>query len=145
MNRIKELIKKYREIISYAIFGGLTTVINWVIYAALSLNEGISITVCNGIAWIGAVLFAYVTNRIFVFQSKGKGLTALLKEIGLFFGSRIFTGIIEIAGPAFLICCGVTQEWFGIRGFLAKMITSILVIVLNYILSKLLVFRKKGQ
>lgn len=139
------LIKKYRELISYGIFGVLTTVINWVIYTLLSLNENISMTVCNGAAWICAVLFAYVTNRIFVFQSKGRGLLLLLKEMGLFFGSRIFTGVIEIAGPSLLFWCGITQSWFGIRGFLAKLITSVAVIILNYILSKVLVFRKREK
>ena len=101
--------------------------------------------VCNGAAWIGAVLFAYVTNRIFVFQSKEKGAVSVLKEISLFFGSRILTGVIETAGPTFLVWCGITQSYFGIRGFAAKLITSIAVIILNYILSKILVFRKKEK
>ena len=151
MEKLKELFKKYREIVMYLIFGVATTVVNWITYIissklfTLGGNEitDVQITVCNAIGWVVAVTFAFVTNKHFVFESKCTEKGFLLLEAAKFYGSRIFSGVFEILLPTGLIKIGLDQSVFGIDGAIAKAITSAVVIVLNYVLSKLFVFRKK--
>lgn len=100
-------------------------------------------TLSNAIAWIIAVLFAFVTNKIFVFESKDKSLATILKEGVSFIGSRAATGALEILLPTLLFKFGLNQSFLGIDGFWAKAFVSVLVIILNYVFSKLIVFRKK--
>lgn len=128
---------------AYLFFGAATTVVNWIIYTALSFASPFSISLCNLIAWLAAVLFAYVTNRIFVFHSDRHGLFSLFREFFLFIGSRIFTGLFEIFLPSLLFRLGLDWSFLGIRGFYAKAAVTVLVILLNYILSRHLVFRKQ--
>ena len=137
------MYQKNKEIINYIIFGVLTTAVNWIIYTITTNIMGIDINIANMIAWFGAVLFAYITNKRFVFESKKWNLSLLAKELSLFFGSRILSGIVEIGGFSLLVFIGLNQTMFGIKGFVAKAFISVFVIVLNYIFSKLLVFRKK--
>ncbi len=140
---ITDLFKKYREIIMYLIFGVSTTLVNWVVYTLLIKLADADVTLANGIAWLAAVTFAYVTNKLYVFESKSWAASVLVKEIVSFYGARIASGVFEIFLPALLIKIGLDQAVFGIDGFLAKAVVSVLVIVLNYIFSKLFVFRKK--
>ena len=127
----------------YLIFGGLTTIINWLVYVLL-VTVGQDIEVTNVIAWLVAVLFAYVTNRAFVFQCKATNKKEVFKEFVRFFGSRVATGIVEIVGFPVLYRIGLNQELLGIDGFLAKITVSVAVIILNYVCSKVIVFRKSG-
>lgn len=136
------LFKKHKEIILYLIFGVATTAVSFIVYSLL-VTAGLDMTVSNGIAWLAAVTFAFVTNKLFVFESKKTDKTTLLKEGVSFFGARIFSGIIEIFAPTALFWLGLDQPLFGIEGFVAKAIVSVGIIVLNYVLSKLIVFRKK--
>ena len=153
METIKKLLKKYKEIIMYLIFGVATTVVNWIAYIVCTKLFGLSgaelsngqIAVCNGIAWVVAVTFAFVTNKLFVFDSKNTEKRFILVEAAKFFGSRIFSGIFEILLPSGLIAIGLNQAVFGVEGAIAKAITSVVVIVLNYVLSKLFVFRKEKK
>lgn len=141
-DKIRELLQKYREQIMYLIFGGLTTVINWLVYTGIVLlNQKLELA--NVVAWIVAVLFAYITNRKFVFQSAKSEKKEIMKEFLMFFGSRITTGLVEVIGFPILYYVGLNQAVFDIDGFLAKIVISIVVIVLNYILSKVLVFKNK--
>lgn len=140
---LRELWKKYREIVSYLFFGGATTLVNWVIYAVCVRVTGGALTASNAAAWLGAVLFAFVVNKIFVFQSKSRGAADILREAVLFFGSRAATGVLEIFLPGLLYRIGLDQAIFGVEGFAAKIVVSVAVIVLNYVFSKLLIFRKK--
>lgn len=133
----------HREQIMYLIFGGLTTIINWLVYVLL-VTVGQDIEVTNVIAWLVAVLFAYVTNRAFVFQCKATNKKEVFKEFVRFFGSRVATGIVEIVGFPVLYRIGLNQELLGIDGFLAKITVSVAVIILNYVCSKVIVFRKSG-
>ncbi len=133
-----------KELIMYIIFGGATTVVNWVIYTALVLFN-VNMTVANLIAWVGAVSFAFITNKLFVFESKSLEKAVVLRELFTFFGSRMLTGIIEIAGPTLLFHFGIQLSMFGITGFGAKLIISIIVIILNYILSKSAVFTDRRK
>ena len=137
------MYQKNKEIINYIIFGVLTTAVNWIIYTITTNIMGIDMNIANMIAWFGAVLFAYITNKRFVFESKKWNLSLLAKELSLFFGSRILSGIVEIGGFSLFVFIGLNQTIFGIKGFIAKACISVFVIVLNYIFSKLLVFRKK--
>ena len=140
---IKELWIKYKEVILYLFFGVATTVVNWIVYGALMSADTMSMTFANIMAWIAAVLFAFVTNKWFVFESKSMEKKKLLVEFGMFVGSRVVTGLIEIIGLPVLVYLGMNQRLFGIEGFLAKMVVSVVVIVLNYVFSRILVFRKK--
>ena len=142
MDRVRELLQKYREQVMYLFFGGLTTVINWLVYTGIVLLDQ-KIELANIVAWIAAVLFAYITNRKFVFQSVKSEKKEVIKEFIMFFGSRITTGLVEVLGFPMLYYVGLNQAVFSIDGFLAKIVISIVVIVLNYILSKALVFKNK--
>lgn len=136
------LYKKYREVISYLFFGVATTLVNWVIYAVTIKIWPGQLTLCNTLAWLGAVIFAYVVNKVIVFQSKESSFRAVLRELALFFGTRGITGLVEILLPVLLYRLGMDQEILGIEGFLSKVIVSILIIVSNFFFGKFLVFKK---
>lgn len=140
ITKIKKIFKN--EAVSYLFWGAGATVVNWIVYTVVSFLSSYSMVVCNSIAWLAAVLFAYVTNRFFVFHSKTHGLTALLREFFFFIGARVFTGLFEIFLPSLLFRLGIRQSFLGIEGFWAKAVVTVVIIVLNYILSKLIVFRK---
>lgn len=133
-------MKKYKEIILYIIFGVATTIVNWISYALLSII-GIDMNISNMIAWFVSVIFAYVTNKILVFESKSMRPAVFLPELLKFFGARIVTGFVEIAGLPILVHIGLKQTIFGIEGFAAKISVSVIVIILNYIFSKMLIFK----
>ena len=145
MKKIKELLLKYKEVIMYLIFGVATTLVNWIVYSLLMKTSVVNMTVSNAIAWFTAVVFAYITNKLFVFESRSWNLTAVWKEVVKFFGSRIATGVIEIGGLPLLYYIGVKQSLFGVEGFLAKILVSIIVVILNYVFSKIFVFNKKDK
>ena len=137
MKRIFELLKKYEEIISYLFFGGLTTVVNYLVYLPCYNLLGISGAVSNVIAWIAAVAFAYLTNKPFVFKSHNWSAKTVLPELTKFVGCRVGSGLVETA------IIFVTVDRLGLNGNVIKIVTSVLVVVLNYVASKLVVFRKK--
>lgn len=143
MKKVAELYKKHEEIINYLIVGVLTTVVSvgvkWgLLFTVLSASNPTQLQIAIIISWICAVLFAYVTNRIFVFKSKNKNI---LKEMVGFFGSRVLTLLIE----AFIMWFFITflkldtNMWVLIW----TMVTQVIVTVLNYVFSKLLVFNKQ--
>jgi len=135
IQRLICLYMNYKEVVNYLIFGGLTTLVNFIVYFTakwIGIEEWIS----NGIAWIIAVSFAYITNKIFVFESKSTSKKEIVKEISSFFGARAFSGILDI-GLFWLLV-----EKLGFNDVIIKIILQIIVILLNYIFSKLWVFRK---
>lgn len=142
MEKIKELIIKYKEILLYLIFGGLTTVVSWGSYALFVLL-GLGVTASNALSWLCAVLFAFVTNKLFVFASRSWAPKTLLREVGEFFGARIVTGLLTMVGVPLLMRIGLDQSIFGVEGMVAKVAMSVLEVLLNYIVSKLVIFRKK--
>lgn len=129
-----------KELINYGVFGVATTVVNWLVYSFFVKNFSVDLNVANMIAWLMAVLFAFVVNKLFVFQSKSWRKDITCKEFTLFIGARIFSGIFEILGLPFLLWLGVQQSLLGVEGLVAKIIISVLVIVLNYVFSKFVVF-----
>lgn len=130
------LMKKYQSLISYAVFGVLTTVVNIVTYSVCYNRMGVGNTLSNVIAWILAVAFAYVTNKIWVFDSKSWELQVLKREIIAFVSCRLATGILDIA--IMFVCV----DLLGMHAMLMKILSNVFVIVLNYVFSKLIIFRK---
>ncbi len=145
MDTIKNLYTKYRELIVYFITGVLTTLVNWASYAVLVRMAGWSVAASNTAAWIIAVIFAYVTNKLWVFRSYSWKIGFVLREAALFIGARILTGIFEIVSVPFLVNIGLSQPLFGVKGMWAKILVSVAVMVLNYVFSKLIVFRNTGD
>ena len=139
MEKIKELYTKYKEIINYLIFGVLTTVVNIVTYAIFARLFHVDEVVSNIIAQIISILFAYVTNKIYVFESKSTKLKDVLREMVSFFGCRIFTAVLDTLLFSFMI------KILFMNDLIAKCITQVVVIVLNYVFSKLIIFRKKDK
>ena len=142
MSFIADMYTKYKELILYGIYGVLTTLVTWASYA-LFVNLGMELNLGNILSWICGVTFAFVTNKWFVFESKSLKTTKVLKELSLFVGARIFTGVIAWVLFPILLWLGMDQMLFGTEGFLAKIVVSVVEIVLNWVLSKYMVFRKK--
>ncbi len=138
-----DLIKRHREGLLYIIFGCGTTLVNWLAYSVCVEAFNLGVTVSNAIACFVSIVFAFITNKLLVFQSKCHDIKTLIREASAFLASRAVTGIIDIFAPAVLIGLGVNGTIFGIEGFVAKLISSAIVIILNYVLSKVIVFRNK--
>lgn len=137
MNKLKDLFTKYYDVLIYLIFGGLTTVVNYAVFLPLYNFAGCSIVVSNTIAWAAAVLFAFFTNKPFVFRSHGWSLKTTIPELVKFVSCRIASGVMET------VILFVAVDVLAMNGNVWKLITQILVIIANYVASKLLVFRKK--
>lgn len=136
VEKIKKLITKHWDILSYLFFGGLTTVVNYIVYIPCFNWLDLSASVSNAVAWVAAVAFAFLTNKPFVFKSHDWSLKVAGPELVKFVGSRLASGVLE---TVFLL---VTVDMLGWDGNWMKIITSVLVVILNYVSSKLVVFRK---
>jgi putative flippase GtrA len=123
--------------LSYLFFGGLTTAVNYIVYLPCYNWLHLSASVSNVIAWVVAVAFAYVTNKPFVFKSHDWSGKTVWPELTKFVGCRVGSGALETA------IIFVTVDVLAWDGNWMKLITSVLVVILNYFASKLLVFRKK--
>ena len=132
-----KLTKKYKETISYLIFGILSTIVNIATYVFFSRIIKINFMVSNIIAWFVAVIFAYITNKFFVFESKDINIKFILKEITSFMSLRILSGLTE------LILMYIMINIMLINDFIVKIITNIVVVILNFIFSKLIIFKNK--
>jgi putative flippase GtrA len=135
--------KQQMEVLRYLFFGGLTTLVNWAAYAVMVQLIGLQVAVSNAIAWVLAVAFAFIVNKLWVFQSRSWESSVLRREVVSFYGSRIVVGLVELVGVPLLFYIGLDYPLFGIEGFLAKAMVSIVVVVLNYVFSKLFVFRSR--
>ena len=136
MDKIIALFRKYREILVYLVFGVLTTAVNYVVYLPCYNLLHMSASVSNVIAWVFAVAFAYLTNKPFVFRSRDWSAKTVIPELAKFVGTRVGSGGLETA------ILFLTVDVIGWNGNLWKILTSILVVIVNYVGSKLLVFRK---
>ncbi len=137
MKKLAGIYREHKEGMRYLIFGGISTVLNVIIFAICSKVVHFSTVVSNTIAWIIAVLFAYVTNKLYVFDSKTKEKKALAREIVSFLGARVLTLVLETAFLKLVI------DMLGFNEILMKIISNILVIILNYVFSKLFIFKNK--
>ena len=140
-----ELLKKYKSIILYIIFGGLTTVVDWSVSFTLYYLWGDAIEAtpwlihgANVIAGVAAVAFAYVTNRIWVFESKRRGFVPIVGEIAAFAGGRVFTLLLQE------VLMAIFFTWLGFNEYIVNIVAAVLVVILNYFISKIFVFRKKN-
>ena len=136
IDKIRTFIKKHYDILAYLVFGVLTTAVNYVVYLPCYNLLDLSAALSNVIAWAAAVAFAYVTNKPFVFHSHDWSAKTVLPELTKFVGSRVASGALE-TGIIF-----VTVDCLSWNGNVMKLVTSVLVVVLNYVASKLIVFRK---
>lgn len=140
MEKIKELYTKYKEIINYLIFGVLTTVVSLLVYyisvyTFLNPENAVQLQIANILSWIAGVAFAYFTNRKFVFESKENNK---LKEASKFVGARVVTLIMDMI----IMYLGVTVLMFNDK--LVKLFSQVVIIVSNYIFSKIFVFRERN-
>ncbi len=140
VDKIKELYLKYKEIVNYLIFGGLSTIVNFASYYLFAKVLSIDEVVSSGLSWFCAVLFAYVTNKIFVFESKTETKKQMLKELVSFFTARVVSGILCDVGTFALMV-----RVLHINDIIAKLITQVMVVIVNYIFSKFIIFKKKNK
>ena len=132
----KDEVKNQSELISYTIFGVATTVVSMVVYGVCNSAFEMHYLISNIISWVIAVAFAYITNKMFVFKTRGMGFAQLKREITLFVSARLASLGIEELGLFILI------GLIGWGEILAKLVMQVVVIVLNYIFSKLVIFKK---
>ena len=136
IEKIRALVIKHWDIVSYLFFGVLTTIVNYLVYLPLYNLLGVSAAISNMVAWVAGVAFAYLTNKPFVFKSHDWSMKTVLPELGKFVGCRVASGAMETA------IIFLTVDVLGWNGNIWKIVTSVLVVVMNYVGSKLLVFRK---
>lgn len=136
MKIIMNLIKRHKSFIVYGVFGVFTTIVNIVTYNICYNHLGISNTLSNVAAWILAVTFAYITNKAWVFESRSWKWETLRREIPAFISCRLATGIMDIL---IMYICVDAMGWHAL---LMKSASNVVVIILNYIFSKLVIFKK---
>jgi len=134
--KLMRLYRAHRETLLYLIFGGMTTVLSFALYYVF-LFCGMHYIAAQILSWIGAVIFAYVTNRIWVFESRSRGFLPVLREFVSFVAVRLFSGVVET------VLLWLMVDIAGIAEGIAKIPVAVLTVVLNYITGKLIVFRKK--
>lgn len=134
---IKEMYIKHKEVVNYLIFGFLSFVVSMVTYYLSRLV--FDYVVSNIISWVIAVLFAYTTNKLFVFESKTNDMKALVKEFIKFIGGRVFTLILET------LILYLMVDLMHINDLIVKMIAQVVVILTNYVLSKLIIFKNQKK
>lgn len=130
-------IKQNKFLILYILFGVLTTLINWASYYFYYNIAHLSNILSNIIAWILAVLFAFITNKLWVFESKSFKVKTLIYELFTFLTSRILTGILDV------VIMYVTVDIFTMNSTIWKLISNVIVIIINFVLSKLIIFKNK--
>lgn len=149
---MKTLFEKYKEPILYILFGVLTTLVNIVAYYLLADVLMIYYLIANACAWVASVLFAFVTNKLFVFESTSWKSAVVFPEMGGFFLARVATGVVDMVLMWLLIdVCLLGEMKFTLPmtamtltgEMCAKILVNVIVVVLNYVASKLWIFRKK--
>lgn len=141
MEKIKYLCVKYRELIVYVIVGGLTTLVSWAVkfawnfifYGGTAYPTELQAVILSTVEWVAGVAFAYPTNRRFVFQSKDP---EIFKECIKFVLSRVSTYLLSVG-------LNVLLTWLGVNVYVTTIVAAVAVVIANYVISKLLVFRKK--
>ncbi len=136
--KIKELYFKYKEVINYLVFGVLAMFVNFGSYYVFARILSIDEVISSGLSWFCSVLFAYITNKLFVFDSKTNTAKEFIKEMISFFLARVLSGILCDVGTFALMV-----KVLNINDMIAKIVTQIMVVIVNYILSKFFIFKKK--
>ena len=151
MKMIITIFNKYKEIITYIIFGILTTLVNFFAFWLFTKIFGEELyLVNNAIAWVVGVVFAYITNKLFVFESKSWNLKLITKEITGFLGARIFSFLVEEGGMfLFISVLGLDEKTLTLLGFtitgqfIVKILLAVIVVILNYVFSKFIIFKRQ--
>lgn len=136
MEKLKQLWKRHKELILYVFFGGCTTLINIISYFACRELMHLPVVPADVLAWLVSVIFAYVTNKLFVFESKSWRLMLVLKEGAVFLAARVFSLGVDVA---MLYVTVTVLGWWELP---MKVLANVVVIVINYIFSKWIIFRK---
>ncbi len=137
---MRELMGKYRELIVYVIFGVLTTLVNWIFYWLLADLFNMQYMAAAFIAQVVSILFAYVTNRRWVFESKVRGARGVALEMAKFFAARGVSLLLD------MLCMYIGVDMLKINDKAVKVVSSVVVVIANYVFSKLFVFRsRKGE
>ena len=139
METMKSLFLKYKELILYVFFVVLTTLVNWGSYWVLADIFHVPYLWATAIAQILSILFAYVTNRVWVFESRAKGFTAVFWEMVRFFGCRGASFVLD------LVCMRVGVGGLHVNDKVMKLLSNVIVIIVNYVFSKVFVFRKPRE
>ena len=139
---LKDFVMRHDEGVRYIIFGILTVIVSWISYAALALL-GVNYSLANSLSWFCAVIFAFFVNKYFVFRSMDSKKQTLGAELLEFFAARIFTGAVAIILFPILIRIGLDFVFLGVPGLFARGVNTAVEVILNYILSKFVVFRRK--
>ncbi len=161
MEKLKSIIKKIinKETVLYIVFGVLTTLVNFVAFKLftvlfVSVSSGIGVHISNVLAWVIAVAFAYVTNKLFVFESRSWKANVIAKEIPSFVAARLFSlGVEELGLIVFVNLLHFDEKTFTVPvidfalsgEMTAKLILAVVVVILNYFFSKLVIFKKKND
>lgn len=138
LKTIQGLYYEYKEIIHYLVFGGLATIVNFVSYYLFARLLGIDEVISSGLSWFASVLFAYITNKLFVFESKTNTVKEFLKEMITFFLARVLSGILCDVGTFALMV-----KVFHINDIFSKIVTQIMVVIVNYVFSKFFIFKNQ--
>ena len=133
---ISALLRRYKSQLLYLFFGGCTTLVNVVVYGVCTRMASLSTTVSTVIAWVVSVLFAYITNRTWVFESRARTVPGVLRELWSFLLCRLVTGALD------LLIMYLCVDLLGLPDIPIKLLSNLLVIVLNYVASKLIIFAK---
>lgn len=136
--RLTSLYHHHQEAILYVIFGGLTTLVNIVAFWLLS-RVGMATVPATAISWVLSVLFAYVTNRTCVFHSTVKDFLPILREVGAFFGARALSGVMDLGIMALFV------DVLHLPSMPVKIASNVLVIIMNYVVSKCFIFKAPGK
>ena len=143
LKKLADWYRKHQEGLRYLIFGALTTIVNIIVYIIFAKgilrgigNEDIRVNISEIVAFIAGVIFAYITNKKYVFKSETKNIKELIREMVSFTGCRIFTEIISILMMNMAV-------WFNINDVIMKVVANIVVIILNFVFSKLIIFKGK--
>ncbi|MBQ9764627.1 MAG: GtrA family protein [Lachnospiraceae bacterium] len=146
LDKIKGFVNKHREGISYLFWGGMVTVVSWGSYGIMVfLLDGLEmkVAIANAVSWLAAVIFAFITNKVCVFESKSWKKEVVFMEIAKFLSARILTGAFEVVAVPLLVWIGLDHTIMGIDGMVSKVLVSVIVVILNYIISKVFIFKKK--
>lgn len=132
---MKNKLLQYKEMILYVFFGGCTTLVNIITYYLCAHLFEFNTSISTIVAWFLSVLFAYITNKLFVFESKSFNKNIVIKEVFSFFGCRLATGILD------LIIMVIFVDYLLMPDLIIKIISNIIVVILNYVASKLFIFK----
>ncbi len=143
---------RWFEFLRYLFWAAATTGVSWLSYTAFAnlfrifgMPDTVLVTVSNVLSWICAVTFSYLVNRLRVFHSAARSAGELLSEAAKFYGFRLAVGVVEMGSVPFLVWLGVDGNVLGAKGMVAKMISTPLIILLNYLIGRFFVFRKQRE